>query len=76
MNGHPPSRALFDLAAVAIVKQPTWAARMRIPAPRLVDGKWVERPDNRRMIVLWYDFDRAQIVQDLYESVANPVLAR
>jgi len=76
MNGTPPSRALFDLAAVAIVKEPRWATRRSIPAPRLEDGKWVERPANPRYIVLWENFDRAHIIEDLFESVAKPALAR
>ncbi|HEX9483266.1 MAG TPA: nucleoside hydrolase, partial [Gemmatimonadaceae bacterium] len=58
LDGNPPSRALFDMAAVAIVKNSAWAHAVRIPAPRLVEGKWVERPDNPRTIILWENFDR------------------
>jgi inosine-uridine nucleoside N-ribohydrolase len=72
--GTPPSRALFDLAAVAIVKQPKWATRTTIPAPILTGGAWVERPSNPRRIALWHDFDRDHIVADLFESVTRPAL--
>ena len=75
LHGDPPSRALFDMAAVAIVKNPSWATARTIPAPRLVDGKWVERPDNRRTITLWEDFDRKAILEDFFRSVEKPVLA-
>jgi protein-S-isoprenylcysteine O-methyltransferase Ste14 len=71
MNGTPPSRALFDLAAVAIVKQPAWATPTRIGAPTLVQGKWIDRPGNARTITIWHDFDRDAIVQDLFRSVGR-----
>ena len=76
LSGTPPSRALYDMAAVAIVKNPAWAHSVRIPAPRLVAGKWVERPDNRRTIVLWERFDRDAILADFYATMDRPVLAR
>jgi purine nucleosidase len=76
LNGNPPARALFDMAAVAIVKNPAWARAVRIPAPRLVDSKWIERPENRRSILLWERFDRDAIFTDFFASMDRPVLAR
>jgi purine nucleosidase len=76
LSGNPPSRALFDMAAVSVVKNRSWAHPVRIPAPRLVDGKWVDRPDNRRTIVLWENFDRNAIMSDFYRTMGRPVLAR
>jgi purine nucleosidase len=75
-SGSPPSRALYDMAAVAIVKNPAWAHSRRIPAPNLVDGKWVERPGNPRTITLWENFDREAILKDFYATMDRPVLAR
>ena len=72
LDGDPPSRALFDMAAVAIVKNPAWAAARRIPAPRLVNGRWVERAGNPRTIVLWENFDREAILADFYRTVHEP----
>ena len=76
LDGNPPARALFDMAAVAIVKNPAWAHPVRIPAPRLVGGKWVARPDNPRTITLWENFDRDAIMKDFYASMDRPHLAR
>ena len=76
LHGNPPSRALFDMAAVAIVKNPAWAKARKIPAPKLVDSKWVERPDNKRTITLWEHFDRDAIMNDFYATMERPVLAR
>jgi inosine-uridine nucleoside N-ribohydrolase len=76
LEGNPPSRALFDMAAVAIVKNPQWAKARRIPAPSIATGKWVERAGNPRMITLWEDFDKAAIMRDFYAVMERPVLAR
>ena len=69
------SRALFDMAAVAIVKNPTWASQVTIPAPILVDGKWVERPGNTREISLWEKFDRETIMTDFFRTMTDYKLA-
>ncbi len=71
MHGDPPSRALFDMAAVAIVKNPGWARPVRIPAPILVAGEWQQRPDNTRQITLWEDFDKQAILADFFDRMAH-----
>jgi inosine-uridine preferring nucleoside hydrolase len=76
LNGTPPSRALYDMAAVAIVKNPSWAHPRRVPAPQLVASKWVERPGNARTIIVWENFDRDAILADFYATMDRPVLAR
>ena len=53
LYGDPPARALFDMAAVAIAKNPDWATATTIPAPKLVNNTWIDQPDNPRKIVLW-----------------------
>jgi purine nucleosidase len=75
LSGDPPSRALFDMAAVAVVKDPGWATSRRIPAPQLVGREWVERPENPRTILLWEDFDRDAIMDDFFSVMDAPVLA-
>jgi inosine-uridine nucleoside N-ribohydrolase len=76
LSGTPPSRALYDMAAVAIVKNPAWAHARTIPAPKLENGKWVERPGNARTITIWENFDRDAIMKDFYATMDRPVLAR
>lgn len=76
LDGDPPSRALFDMAAVAIVKNPSWARSRTIPAPQLVDGRWMERPESDRTIVLWEHFDREAILADFFDTMSNHQLAR
>jgi purine nucleosidase len=76
LSGNPPARALYDMAAVSIVKNPAWAKAREIPAPKLVNGKWEERPDNKRTITLWEHFDRDAIMNDFWATMERPVLAR
>jgi purine nucleosidase len=76
LSGTPPSRALYDMAAVAIVKNPAWAHARKIPAPKLENGKWAERPGNARTITIWENFDREAILKDFFATMDRPVLAR
>jgi inosine-uridine nucleoside N-ribohydrolase len=69
LYGTPPARSLFDMAAVAIVKNPAWAARQEIPAPVLVNGNWVERPSNSRKITVWENFNRNAIMKDFFRTM-------
>jgi Inosine-uridine preferring nucleoside hydrolase len=74
-DDNPPSRALFDMAAVAVVKNPSWSATREIPCPILVKNQWIERPDNSRRITIREDFDRKNIMDDFYKTMEDYVLA-
>lgn len=69
--GDPPSRALFDMAAVAVVKNQAFAQNNVITCPVLKDGNWVERPDNRRKILVWQNFNREAIIKDFFTTMQN-----
>ena len=74
-HGNPPARALFDMAAVAIVKNPAWASAKKISSPLLYNNVWEERPGNPRKITVWENFDRDKIMADFYQTMDNYVLA-
>jgi purine nucleosidase len=78
MYGSPPSRSLFDMAAVAIVKNPEWAERRLIPAPifDVENDRWIDRPDNPRQIALWEWFDVYGIMNDFFVTMREPVLVQ
>ncbi|MCF8225728.1 MAG: nucleoside hydrolase [Bacteroidales bacterium] len=69
LYGDPPSRSLFDVGAVAVLKNPGWAESRKIPAPYYDSAGWVDQPDNYREIILWENFNRDSIVNDLYRSL-------
>jgi hypothetical protein len=62
-------RALFDLAAVAIVKDPAWAIATEIPCPAMINNAWIEQPDNPRKIIIWENFKKELIIEDLYKTL-------
>ncbi|MBI9060234.1 MAG: nucleoside hydrolase [Labilibaculum sp.] len=72
--GDPPHRSLFDMAAVAIVKDSTWAIPIEIPTPKLVEGNWIDRPENSNKIIIWENFDKEKIMNDFYSTMENYVL--
>lgn len=71
LYGDPPSRALFDLVALAVLKNSQWGEKRSIPAPTVVDEKWVDRPQNQKRITLWENFDRKAIINDFYKSLSQ-----
>jgi purine nucleosidase len=71
MDGDPPSRSLFDMAAVAILKNPTWATKTEIPAPVLSGNHWISKSSNESKIWLWENFNRDMIIQDLFDSMKS-----
>ena len=62
-------RSLFDMAAVAIVKDPTWAETSEIQSPLYIDNNWVEQPGNSRMITIWENFNADAIMTDFYSTL-------
>jgi len=72
-HADPPSRPLFDMVAVAILKNESWGERKIIPAPILINNEWVERPGNERKITVWQNFNKEKILEDFFSSLKNPV---
>jgi inosine-uridine nucleoside N-ribohydrolase len=66
-----PQRALFDVAAVAVVKNGRWSAATTVPAPEFASGAWVERPDADHTITFREGFDRDRIVADFFRTMRD-----
>ena len=71
MSGEPPSRALYDMAALAIIKNPAWAQAREIAAPSLNGRGWIDRPQNPRKIVVRENFDRHAILRDFFATMRD-----
>jgi len=71
VNTKDSHRALYDMAAVAIIKNPNWAIPDTIGAPKFVDNHWINRPDNNRKIIIWDNFEQKKIMDDFYSTMNN-----
>lgn len=65
-------RSLFDMAAVAVVKNPAWAETITLSAPTIVGKEWHERPGNPRKVRFFVNFDRDAIIKDFHDTVNAP----
>ncbi len=68
-HGTPPGRPLFDVGAVAVVKNPEWARATVMPRPMLADRGWELRPENSMRMVVWDHFNRTEIISDFFETM-------
>jgi purine nucleosidase len=68
-----PDRALFDVAAVAVVKFGGWSVLTRVPAPQFRDGTWVEGGDAAHSVAFRDSFDREAIIADFFETMRHAV---
>lgn len=71
LKTHPnntQSRPLFDMAAVAIVKNPQWATSKMIPCPIMENNVWIENKNNRK-IIIWEYFNKDEIISDFYKTM-------
>jgi hypothetical protein len=71
LHGDPPSRALFDMAAVAIVRNPAWARAVTRRPLFSSAGSGSTAPRTRAASCSLENFDRAAILKDFYDSVAR-----
>lgn len=71
--GETQTRPLFDMVAVAILKNKNWGKARTIPAPVLIENQWVERPRNKRKIVLWEYFDKQALLTDFFNTLEHPI---
>lgn len=62
-------RSLFDVCALAILKDPRWAQPSKVPAPKLMGDSWIARPGNSHHIIFWEHFDKEAILADFYSSM-------
>ena len=67
-------RPLFDVVAVAVVKELSWGRYTEISAPKLDGVKWIEGSNPQRRIGIWEHFDREAIIEDFFAFCSNPTL--
>jgi hypothetical protein len=68
------ARPLYDVAAVALVKNDDWAETTRVGPHRLEDGEWVSTESGHDLIVREL-FHSSKILQDFFDTLRRPVPA-
>jgi inosine-uridine nucleoside N-ribohydrolase len=68
------ARALYDVAAVSVVKNPSWATRRTVGPYRLTDGEWTEQASGPELVI-WELFCGPKILRDFFETLRHPVAA-
>jgi purine nucleosidase len=66
-------RPFFDVCALAIVKNPAWATPVTVSGFRAKGNGWEESGDPVSFI-LWKDFDRENILKDVFTRMKQYVL--
>lgn len=76
--GNSGQRALFDVVAVAVTKDPEWATAEDIPAPTIEGGVIKARPNNARKVRFLSAFrpHRDAILADFFGSINHPALQK
>lgn len=73
------SRALFDVATVALAIAPHWATVNQALLSRYQFGQWTHTPGEEHSVKLATDFAAQSIITDLFQTVqwaeANPITA-
>lgn len=65
------TRSLYDVVAVAMVKNPTWGEKKVVGAPKLNGNSWEARDSNPRKVTFWENFNKAAIVEDFFSTMQN-----
>ncbi|MEM9718758.1 MAG: nucleoside hydrolase [Bacteroidota bacterium] len=64
-------RALFDVCALAVLKNESWGRPVLVPAPELQGTGWKNRSQNARRVVFWENFSKDAILEDFYRVMQN-----
>jgi inosine-uridine nucleoside N-ribohydrolase len=68
-NVHEESRSLFDMAAVATVKNSGWAEATVVYGPRLRNGEWTADETAKDSIVFLRNYDVDAVMTDFWKTM-------
>ncbi len=71
LEGDPPSRALYDVVALAIVKNPAWGVKTKMPPSRLKGYEWVPSDSTNQNAWVWDNFFRDPILTDFFNVLES-----
>ena len=62
-------RSLFDLCALSILKNPSWAEKRHVEAVSFDGTNWGNNGNSKRVVVFWENFNKEQIINDFYRTM-------
>jgi purine nucleosidase len=68
-NVEQETRSLFDMAAVATVKNPQWAEDTVVYGPRLINGEWTNIDTRIDSVVFFRNYDVDGVMDDFWETM-------
>jgi purine nucleosidase len=68
-NVEQESRSLFDMAAVATVKNPQWAEGTVVYGPRLVNGEWTTDVTAKDSVIFYRNYDVNGVMNDFWKTM-------
>ena len=66
------TRPLFDVCALAILKNHSWAEKVIVKGVSFDGENWGSLGNVERTIVIWENFDKKSILDDFYTTMKNP----
>lgn len=75
-HGNTSHRPLYDVASVAILKNPAWGQSYVVRGIGYGDNGWTNNPESKREVVVWENFDAQSIISDFFSSMQNPIPVR
>ena len=64
-------RSLFDMAAVATVKNPEWAEDTVVYGPRLINGIWITDGQAKDSVVFFRNYDVDGVMADFWKTMED-----
>ena len=68
-NVKEESRSLFDMAAVATVKNSGWAEATVVHGPRLINGEWTADETAKDSVVFFRNYDVVGVMNDFWKTM-------
>jgi purine nucleosidase len=68
-NVNEESRSLFDMAAVATIKNPEWAEDTVVYGPRLVNGEWINTENRKDSVIFFRNYDVDGVINDFWKTM-------
>jgi purine nucleosidase len=70
-NVEQESRPLYDMAAVATVKNPEWAKTTIVYGPRLINGEWTSDKTAKDSVVFFRNYNVDAVINDFWNTMPH-----